>query len=498
MTARDLIRVSLGNLWRRKLRTALTTAGVVIAIGAFVTMLSLGAGNQQMITQEFEDSGLLSAVQVYPKSPEGDEGRAGEGVAGEEADGVDAPPPLDDDAIAELAGLPGVRLAYPFQDFDVEVAHGEYTVEAGAQARPPGAESVRLFSQMAAGEPLAEGDDRGVLVAERLLRQLGFERPEEMVGETIRVSVRSVSPDSGFARVFEGLEPRVRAEWETVEPDSLRSRTYVEMRLREEASLAAQRFLDGYMNDLRVTEDTLTVRGVLKGHDRRARRPLLIPVETARRFAASGPSAAPTELLPSVLRGDLFLRPEDRLDRSYSQATLVLTATASHPAIVDSVEARGFRAFSYTAEFVQMRRAFLFFQLGLASVGLVALATAALGIANTMVMSVSERRREIGIFRSLGAEDSDIRTLFLVESGAIGAVGSATGVLLGWIVARVGSAIAQEIMRRQEIPPLDLFATPLWLVGLAIGFGTVIAVLAGWLPAARAARIDPVQALRND
>jgi ABC-type lipoprotein release transport system permease subunit len=509
MTARDLFRVSLGNLWRRKLRSALTIAGVVIAIGAFVTMLSLGAGNQQMITEEFEDSGLLSAVQVYPRAEEGGIGGSGRHRAGDDHDRADGDGtgrksdevtavPLDDVAVAELAALPGVRMAYPFQDFEVEVAWGDSVVSAKAQARPPGAESFRLFTRLAAGEPLAADDDDGMLVAERFLHELGLEGAESIVGQTVRVSVRSVSPDSGFARVLEGLEERARAEWETVAPESLRSRAYVETRLLEEASNAAQRFLDGYMNAPLVTEDTLTVRGVLEGGDRRARRAALIPVETARRFAAAGPGADPTELLPSVMRGDLFLRPADRLSRGYSQATLVLAATASHPAIVDSVEARGFRAFSYAAEFSQIRRALMFFQLGLASVGLVALATAALGIVNTMVMSVSERRREIGIFRSLGAEDGDIRSLFLVESAAIGAIGSALGVLLGWTVARIGSAIAQELMRRQDVPPMDLFATPPWLVGLAIGFGTLIAVLAGWLPAARAARIDPVRALRQD
>jgi len=486
MTTRDLFRVSLGNLWRRKLRTALTTAGVVIAIGAFVTMLSLGAGNQRMITEEFEESGLLSAVQVYPKSGEGE---------GEDAEDA---PPLDDTALSDLAALSGVRLAYPFEDFDVEVAFGDSTVSANAQARPPGAESFRLFTRLSAGEELAAEDDDGVLVAQRFLNQLGIDEPDSLLGQRIRVSVRSVSPDSGFARVLDGLEERVREQWETADIDSLNSRTWVETQIRREASEAAQRFFDGYLNAQVVTEDTLTVRGVLEGGNRRARRALLIPVATARRFSAAGPGGDPTKLVPSLMSGNLFLPPSDVDTKTYTQATLVLTQTASHPAIVDSVEARGFRAFSYAAEFSQIRRALMFFQFGLASVGLVALATAALGIVNTMVMSVSERRREIGIFKSLGAEDRDVRHLFLVESGAIGAVGSALGVLLGWVVARIGSAIAEELMRRQDVPPIDLFATPLWLVALAIGFGTLIAVLAGWLPAARAARIDPVRALRND
>jgi ABC-type lipoprotein release transport system permease subunit len=483
VTFRDAVHLGLGSLWRRKLRSSLTIAGVVIAIGAFVTMLSLGAGNQRMIEEEFEQSGLLFAVQVYPEDEPGE---------GETA------PPLDDEALAILRALPGVRLAYPFEDFEVTVAFGDSVATTSAQARPPGAEGFRLFTRLAAGEPLAEGDSGGVLVAQRSLRDLGLGEPAAAVGETLHVSVRSVSPDSGFAQVLEGLDERARTRWERIDRDSLRSRRFLEQELRREASDATRRFFDGYLEHQVVTEDTLVVRGVLEGGARRARRALVIPVATARRFAAAGPGGDPTTILPRLLNGSLFAPAAGDSAGGYSQATLVLDATASHPAVVDSVEARGFRAFSYAAEFDQIRRAMAFFQLGLASVGLVALVTAALGIVNTMIMSVSERRREIGIFRSLGAEDRDIRNLFLVESGAIGAVGSALGVLLGWAVARLGSAIAQEIMRRQGVGSVDLFATPPGLVLLAIAFGTLVAVLAGWLPAARAARIDPVRALRQE
>jgi ABC-type antimicrobial peptide transport system permease subunit len=162
------------------------------------------------------------------------------------------------------------------------------------------------------------------------------------------------------------------------------------------------------------------------------------------------------------------------------------------------VEALGYRSFSYAAEFAEIGRFLLLFNLGLGAIGVVALATAALGIVNTMLMSVSERRREIGILRSLGAEAFDIRMLFLVESGLIGAFGSALGILLGWGVARLGSRVAREIMIRQDVEPFDLFATPPWLVLTALLFGTFVSVVAGALPAARASREDPVQALRYE
>jgi ABC-type antimicrobial peptide transport system permease subunit len=128
----------------------------------------------------------------------------------------------------------------------------------------------------------------------------------------------------------------------------------------------------------------------------------------------------------------------------------------------------------------------------------VAITTAALGISNTMMMAVSERRREIGVLRSLGAEERDIRALFLVESGLVGLVGSAMGVVLGYGVARAASLVAREAMRRQDVTRIDIFATPVWLVLVALLFGTAVAVAAGALPAARAARLEPVRALRDE
>ena len=91
----------------------------------------------------------------------------------------------------------------------------------------------------------------------------------------------------------------------------------------------------------------------------------------------------------------------------------------------------GFRTFSFAEEFDEIRKFFLFFNLALSLVGVIALVTAALGIVNTMLMSISERRREIGILKSLGAEDGDVRRLFLVESGLIGVMGSGLGIALG-------------------------------------------------------------------
>ncbi len=482
MSFQDLLRIALGNLRRQKLRSILTISGVIIAIGAFVAMLSFGAGNQRLMSDQMNELGLFTTMLVYPAS-EGAE---------------DSLAILDAEAVRALSRLPGVRLAYPFNRFQVEVSLADSLVRTQAQALPAGALQTKLFSQQVAGEVFREGETGGAVVTEELLEDFGIEDPDSILGRQVVVSVRSATADSGLARLFSDEDGEIRARILGIQRDSLLSEGYIESLIRRELGEGARRFFDGYLNAQALITDTLVVRGVLE--DLRGRTsilPVIVPEATARRFDAAGPGGDPTQLVPQLMQGTLF-EGGDASAKSYGQVTLDLDGLASHTALSDSVEAMGFSAFSYAAQFEEVRRMMIFFNMGLGLVGLVALVTAALGIANTMVMSIMERRREIGILRSLGAEAKDVRGLYLVESGTIGALGAAGGILLGWLVARVASMVAKAVMRNYEVEAMELFATPLWLVALALAFGVLVAVLAGSYPARRAARLDPVAALRQD
>jgi len=166
--------------------------------------------------------------------------------------------------------------------------------------------------------------------------------------------------------------------------------------------------------------------------------------------------------------------------------------------VQDAIRKLGFDTFSILDATRSLQRFFAVLDLFLGIFGSLALAVAALGIVNTLVMAILERRREIGIMKAIGASDGDVKRLFLAEAAVMGLVGGALGVALGWVIGRLINAGTNIYLHRQNLPSEDLWAVPWWLVGGAIGFAILISMISGLYPAARAARLDPVRALRYE
>lgn len=132
-------------------------------------------------------------------------------------------------------------------------------------------------------------------------------------------------------------------------------------------------------------------------------------------------------------------------------------------------------------------------------VGSIALLVATIGIANTMVMAIYERTREIGILKAMGASRGEIRQMFMLEAGFIGMIGGVVGLGIGWMLG-LGLNQAIEVYSRSREQPFEgeFFSVTPWLALGSIGFATLIGLLAGWYPARRAAKLDPLQALRHE
>jgi ABC-type antimicrobial peptide transport system permease subunit len=141
-------------------------------------------------------------------------------------------------------------------------------------------------------------------------------------------------------------------------------------------------------------------------------------------------------------------------------------------------------------------KAMAIMQTMLGSIGGLALFVASIGIANTMVMAIYERTREIGILRAIGASPGDIRLLFLTEAALIGLLGGVAGTIGGWLLGLGLNKVILAYLHWQDVPITGtFFVVTGWLVVLALVFATVVGLLAGLYPAARAARLDPLEAL---
>lgn len=483
MTLRDLIDVSMRNLALTKLRAALTIAGVVIAIATFVAMLSFAAGNQRYFTTAFREFGLLSQMNVTANRD------------------TAAVVPLDNAAVRALAKIPGVRLAYPYSTFTVTAAIHDTTVSTSARALPAAALDTKLFARVLGGYRFSSATAPEAIVTDDFVELAGLDS-DALPGSKLIVSMQVARFDSALAATWDGPFREAKRLRGSIDPDSILSREYRQRFLQRELSNRMTRFFDGLMNRQATVSDTLVILGVAR-RDRKydlQTSPIVITDRTAERLSAAGVvlGGNPADVFAAVKDGRLFDAGGEPGNRSYPRVTLELEPLANPKAVKDSVVALGFRASSFAETFAEMQRFMVYFYLGMGVIGMIALMTAALGIINTMVMSITERRREIGILKSLGADERDIRQLFLAESGVIGLVGAATGVLLGWIATRIAAMIARVIMEREDMPVFDPFALPPWLVVTALVFGVLVSVIAGLYPAARAARVDPVEALRSE
>jgi putative ABC transport system permease protein len=488
MTLRDIINNAAGNLWRMKLRSILTISGIVIAIATFVSMLSFGVGMQRNVSEQFETFGLFSTLHVFPAREEG------------VIDTTKSTAILNQAAIEQFATIPGVNLAYPFDEFSVTAAFGDSVIKTTAQALPQAAASTRLFSNLKAGTKFTGDSSSQAMVTANFVELAGISDADSAVGRQLILSSKVATLDSALVHVFRGTGRQLWDRMSNAWRDSLMIRDFWVDLGRDMASGALSQFMDGLLNARRTVTDTVTVSGVIERRGRGSTRmgAIIIPAQTASRLNSGDISEDPSDLLAMMRSGALLGGSQNGDDREFPRVTVDLDPQAPYEPIRDSIKALGYRTFSYADEFKEIRRFFLYFNLGLSMVGVIALMTASLGIVNTMIMSILERTREIGVLKSLGADDGDIRRMFLVESGLIGTIGASIGILVGWVITFIATKIAHSYMAKEGVTLFNLFSFPLWLIAGAIGFGLLVSLAAGLYPSSRAARIDPVEALRHD
>ncbi len=188
----------------------------------------------------------------------------------------------------------------------------------------------------------------------------------------------------------------------------------------------------------------------------------------------------------------------------YSEFNIFADSLENVKPILDKLKDKGYSVYSVTEQLDQMNVFFLVLKIGLIFVGTIAVLIASIGIFNTMTMAVTERTREIGVLKAIGASPKLIQRLFLMESTFIGIVGTLIAVAMSYVISFVANAVLPLILQaatgedgfsRNEIT-FSLIPWQLVLIASAISIG--VAMISGYRPARKATKIDVIQALRQE
>ena len=171
--------------------------------------------------------------------------------------------------------------------------------------------------------------------------------------------------------------------------------------------------------------------------------------------------------------------------------------------LVESINQLGLMAYSPQQMVQEINSLFVVLQIFFGAIGAVSLLVAAIGIANTMTMSILERTAEIGLIKAIGASNSDVMGIFLGEASGIGFLGGLIGVALGWgggVILNMVALVyfANRALKGGGAPPAVVVYTPLWLPLAVLVLATVVGMASGYFPAKRAMNLPPVQALKHE
>jgi putative ABC transport system permease protein len=463
----DLTELALRNLRESVLRNSLTTIGISVGVASLVAMLSLGIGLQQLASRRLVRSGLFDTVIVTSR-------RELRGMSREEERSGPIPGEsriLDEPARQEIEHLRNVSEAYPDIRFVTELRYEDKPHLTMISALPSSAKANDAFEGM-------QGSFFSSDTAAEAILQKSF--AEELLGETPPLgapepSVAELAPPllgkellMRYAQRAAAVQPPVPLRNETGSDNGPAAASYSVISREQRLKIVG-------ISDL----DVESMRGPMRAK-------VFLPLKLSESLHVMQPSD---------------LREISRAASNqpvYSSISVRVKNPAQVQSVEDAIKKLGFSTFSIVDASRGLRQFFAVLYSFLGIFGSLALIVASIGIVNTLVMAILERRREIGIMKAIGASDQDVKRLFFAEAGAMGILGGIVGVVLGWAIGQVINFGTNIYLKRQSLPPEHFWAVPWWLVICAILFAFGVSLISGRYPAGRAARLDPVQALRYE
>ncbi|EGY80795.1 ABC transporter permease [Peptoniphilus indolicus] len=445
MNLNDLISMAIKNLKARKMRTFLTVLGVIIGTTSIIVMLSIGFGFQKINTAMYSSMGNLTILDLQKNF----------GSMNSEMSPKTKDKKLNDTAVAEVSRVEHVTSVMPIYKASATFKSGRYVNEwVDVVAMPPKVMNDFDF-KIQDGRLLTNGDTKHIVFSGGAAKN--FRDPK-------RVNIDASSK---------------------VEP--MKSKIEIS-KINIENSEMNGNFTED--ENKPVYSEKISVVGVLvpNENDWQNYNTIYMPIDYLKKLAKD--SAQFSNTTPPKFN-------------EYSIIKVKVDDIKNVKAVQDNIKAMGYNASNIFAEILEnQNKNILIVQAVFGAISAVSFLVAAIGITNTMIMSIYERTREIGVMKVIGASISDIKKLFLIEAGFIGLLGGIIGVIFSLILSFVFNILAKGfLMSRFQLtgdfePKISYI--PFWLILIALLFSCLIGILAGYFPAKRAMKLSALDAIRSE
>lgn len=454
----DLLRMSVSNLWKRKLRTVLTVLGVVIGITSIVVMIALGNGLKQSMLDNYSNYDSMTQIQIYSG-----------GYYYSSNSSQDEDKHLDDALVQQILSMEHVEAVYPKLNFSaiakVGLYRGYLDIYGVTQE-----ELATMDIPIAEGSLPEAGNELKFFYGNNVLMNFYVEKTDVSPWwENNEMPDVDLMNDSIFV-IFD-----TNAYWSSRGGGSGDNNTPAKQ--PKKYLIEACGMMDGEFGDWgnRYGQSVLCDMDALKAELKRIFKKNPIPGQPTRKNGKP--------------YNELF----------YSEMVVQVDDMANVTALTEMINDMGYNANSSVEWIQQQIDSMNMIQAVLGAIGAVAMLVAAISITNTMMMSIYERTKEIGVMKVLGCDIRNIQGLFLMEAGFIGFIGGVVGVGFSFVLSLVinGLVAGSDATANMGISGA-ICRIPLWLSPLAIVFAIVIGMIAGFIPSLRAMRLSPLAAIRNE